>query len=118
MSDSKPKTVRCRIALVVGPEGEWNSCGSNSIPDDEALGYAAEWIVTGEARYWVTVDVPIPDVREIEGTAEQDPHKCPACDGEGALAGLWEEDGGVFTNVCPPCKGTGIIWKPGEVGSE
>lgn len=66
------RTVKVRIAVAVAPSGSWNSRGygvagreltAEKIAD--IMNYASEiWdgdeIATGEARYWVEVDLPIP----------------------------------------------------------
>ena len=67
---TKPKTVTVRIAVAIDPHGEWNAVGTNAIDDDDAMNLAIDGVKAGEARYWVTAALPIPEPQEIAGTVE------------------------------------------------
>lgn len=65
------KTVRVRIAACVDRAGEWSAYATSIDTDDDAImGEAAEHVGSGEARYWITADLPIPEVVEVAGTVE------------------------------------------------
>lgn len=70
---SERKTVRVRIAVAVTPAGQWNSCGFSRSSgeredDDELMGLAIDPLDdTGEARYFVEADLPIPEPETVEG---------------------------------------------------
>lgn len=49
------KTVKVRIAVAV----------------DEAHGYAIDTLIPGEARYWLTAELPVPEAQEIAATVEE-----------------------------------------------
>jgi hypothetical protein len=64
------KTVKLRAAVAVDPEGNWNVSGwgtANNSNDDIAMNCAIEGVGDGEARYWLTAEVPVPEVKETEG---------------------------------------------------
>ena len=67
---TEPKTVTVRIAVAVDTRGVWNAVGASTIDDGVAMDLAAEAVADGEARYWVTATLPIPEPQEIDGTVE------------------------------------------------
>ncbi len=70
---TEPKTVTARIALAVGPDGGWFASGLAD-DGDGAMDCVVESVSAGEARYWVTATLPIPEAREIAGTVEAADH--------------------------------------------
>lgn len=67
------KTVRVRIAVAVIPNGEWACAGwstSHSAASyaNDAFGRAVDSLESGEARYWIEADIPIPETQTIAGT--------------------------------------------------
>lgn len=70
------KTVKCRIALAVDPTGKWTAGGGS---DDngqfvDGFDYVLDGLELGEARYYVTVEVPVPndpEPTEIPGEVEE-----------------------------------------------
>ena len=54
------KTKKVRIALAIDPCGDWAAAGGE-YEDDEAMGSCVEFLQPGEHRYWVEVEVPIPE---------------------------------------------------------
>lgn len=64
------KTVKCKIALAVDSHGSWTAIGFADKHGVWTDGFAAgvlDGVEEGEARYYVLVEVPVPEVREIEG---------------------------------------------------
>jgi len=64
-------SVEVKIAVAVDPEGYWNATGWRDA-DAAAMDLAVETVEEGEARYYVTARLPIPDVKTIEGTVTED----------------------------------------------
>ncbi len=67
---TEPKTVTVRIAVAIDPHGGWNAVGASTIDDGAAMDLAIDGVKAGEARYWVTAALPIPEPQEIAGTVE------------------------------------------------
>lgn len=65
------KTIKVRIAVAVDPDGDWNSCGSKSLSEDEAMELAGEPLSEGEARYWVTAELRVPEIAEVAASVER-----------------------------------------------
>lgn len=61
------KTVKCRISLAVDPTGSWAAGGSKG--DKGFADYILDSVEPGEARYFVEVEVPIPEVVAVPGVA-------------------------------------------------
>lgn len=64
------KTVKVRIAVAIDPKGDWHCCGWNNLADDEAFSYAVETLEAGEARYILTAELALPEVRVIAPCVE------------------------------------------------
>jgi hypothetical protein len=67
------KTVKVRIAVAVDRDGVWHAAGwgSGGVPaTDAAMDIAVEAIGPGEARYWVTAELPVPGEVEFAGAVE------------------------------------------------
>jgi hypothetical protein len=65
------RKVRVRIAVAVDPDGNWNSCGWSSGDDEQKLEIATEDLQHGESRYWLTAELEVPDVAEIQAEIER-----------------------------------------------
>ena len=63
------KTVKVRIAVAVDPDGNWNAYGWTDA-DGVAMELALEGVASGEARYWVTAELPVPPAPEVAGAVE------------------------------------------------
>ena len=78
-------TIKVRIAVAVAPSGSWHAAGGGIIGetaserearDADNMNFASEiWegnneCADGEARYWVTVELPIPAPIEVIGKVE------------------------------------------------
>lgn len=66
-------TVKVRIAVAVDADGDWNACGGSGMDDGEAMDIAIDVVGNGEARYWLTAELPVPEPQEIEATVEPQP---------------------------------------------
>lgn len=64
---SAQKTVAVRIAVAVDAEGKWFANGWHDARGNDAMTEATERVGLGEARYWVTAELPVP-VPEVVGT--------------------------------------------------
>lgn len=65
-------TVFVQIAVAVSPDGKWNACGfpePGKLVADDAMNIAVDGLGPGggEARYWVTVVLHVPEVETVEG---------------------------------------------------
>ncbi len=70
------KTVKVRIAVAVDPKGRWYAMGTPSLPrnHDELLETVdMDQCGPNEALFWVTAELPIPEVLEVEGEVQQTP---------------------------------------------
>jgi len=65
-------TVRVRIAVAVDPDGDWNSCGWKGGGDENAMEICTESIGSGEARYWLEADLPVPEIATIQAAVTKD----------------------------------------------
>ncbi|TPG41930.1 hypothetical protein EAH89_28195 [Roseomonas nepalensis] len=65
---SEPKTITVRIAVAVDAEGKWFASGWHDARGNDAMTAASEQVALGEARYWVTAELPLPMVTEVPGT--------------------------------------------------
>jgi hypothetical protein len=63
--------VHVRIAVAVDKAGNWNSCGSKGMPDEDASSIASEVVEEGEKQYWLTADLDIPEETEIKATVDE-----------------------------------------------
>lgn len=68
---SKPRTVRVRVAVAVDKNGCWSANGASAFGDDDAMGFSVEHLETGEARYFLTAELPIPEVPEVAASVER-----------------------------------------------
>lgn len=73
------KTVKVRIAVAFSSNGKWEASGSNTNSDYEERCYASMMCarknlsdLKGITMYWVTAELPIPDVQEIKGVVEEE----------------------------------------------
>lgn len=64
--------MKVRIALVVNGNGRYAANGWAGASDADMMGTALDCLDAEgpEARYFVTVEVPQPEVTEIEGSVE------------------------------------------------
>lgn len=72
-----PKTISIRIPLIVDANGKWaTSCTSSTEEPDwdfiEELADCENHLVSPQ-RHWVTVEVELPETREVSGTVEPTP---------------------------------------------
>ncbi len=56
--------MKVRIAVAIDHTGAWNACGfggpESRMNDGEKMSLAAEPLESGEARYWVEVELQAP----------------------------------------------------------
>jgi len=57
--------IKTRIAVAVGPDGEWNASGWSGDTEDMAMSIASDGVKDGEARYWIEVELDIPATKTI-----------------------------------------------------
>lgn len=72
------KTVKVRIAVAVDAAGDWSACGwqvhtpgAREKQEADMLSMAAEPLASGEARYWIEAEVPVPEVQTVPGTVTE-----------------------------------------------
>jgi hypothetical protein len=64
------KTITVRIPVAVDPKGRWYAYGTNSFPQnhDEMLECVdMDQCGPNEALFWITAELPIPEVQEVTG---------------------------------------------------
>ena len=64
------RTVTVRIAVAVSPAGSWSAHGGIDITDRQAMDDACECLDQGEARFWLTAELPVPESAEVAATVE------------------------------------------------
>jgi hypothetical protein len=63
--------VKVKIAVAVDPDGLWIASGYGKQMDwDEQMVCMMDDLAPGEARYWVTAELDVPEVKEIEGECQ------------------------------------------------
>lgn len=66
------KTVRVRIAVAIGDDGQWNCCGWRGCADEDARGIASDTLESEQfVIHWVEADIPVPQPQTIEGAGTQ-----------------------------------------------
>lgn len=71
--------MKVRIALAIDSTGQWNSMGYGNlnqppVGDDELMDFALGMVNEGERRYWVDVDIDLPQPPIVETvTAKAEP---------------------------------------------
>jgi hypothetical protein len=65
-----PETVRVKIAVAVDESGNWNASGWKNAKNGADMDIAIEGVDPGEARYYVTAELPLPQRGTIAGDAE------------------------------------------------
>jgi hypothetical protein len=62
--------VKVRIAVAVGPNGEWNAMGwsSGEASDSEKMSLCVEPIDPGEARYWLEAELDVPEEPTVQAS--------------------------------------------------
>jgi hypothetical protein len=63
--------VKVRIAVAVCPNGDWNSSGWHQGTDEEKMDLCIDSLESGEARYWVTAELDVPETVEVAGEVEK-----------------------------------------------
>jgi len=73
--------VKCRIALAIDHRGDWNCAGwggmGTSTSDRDKMGTAIGGTADGERRYWIEVEIPIPESTVIDAIAEAEAASTP-----------------------------------------
>jgi hypothetical protein len=71
---TKERTVKVRVAVAVDPDGAWNASGwgnaDGPVDAQMAMEIACESVGTGENRFWLEVEVPIPETRSVTPSVE------------------------------------------------
>ena len=68
------RTVKVRIAVAVDPDGRWSAFAysdKDGIVKTTHDDLFVDDMKDGEARYFVTADLPIPETVEIQGTVDE-----------------------------------------------
>lgn len=64
------KTVKVRMAVLVGPEGEWVAQGASRMSDAVAEREVREWVDEYQTSGWrlsfIEADVPAPDIPVVQ----------------------------------------------------
>jgi hypothetical protein len=61
------KTIKVRIALAVDKNGKYAASGYSNQKDADAFSFIVDDLESGEARYFVEVEVPLPAVEVVKG---------------------------------------------------
>lgn len=64
------KTVKVRIAVAVGSDGDWIASGWKDARDSLVMGAVIGDVGEDASRYWITAELPIPEVPTIAGSVE------------------------------------------------
>ena len=66
------KTVKVRAAVAVDSDGNWSVSGWKGAEDETVMDIATEMVDPGETRFWLTAELPIPEVPEIQAAFLED----------------------------------------------
>lgn len=55
------KTVKVRIALEIGPEGDWQASACSADENDWGVAMSAYDVIDSSQRYWIEAEVPVPE---------------------------------------------------------
>jgi len=66
------KTVNVKIAVAVDHNGEWWACGWPDGDDGEMMEATLDNIEKGEARYWLTATLVVPEAVLVHATVERE----------------------------------------------
>ena len=64
------KTVKVRIAVAVGSDGDWSACGWKGDRDGDAMDTVIDAVGDNASPYWITAELPIPEAQTIAGSVE------------------------------------------------
>jgi hypothetical protein len=64
-------SVKVRIAVAVDPDGDWNSCGWKDGKAADAMSICVDTLASGEARYWLEAELPIPEIATIQAAVSE-----------------------------------------------
>ena len=64
------KTVRVKVAVAVDKNGRWMATGAHDNKDRISMDTCLDFVEEGEARYWLTADLPIPEETTVEAGVE------------------------------------------------
>lgn len=64
------KTVKVRIAVAVDPDGKWAAHGWPEQDDETAFELVVDDLKHGEYRYFLTAELAVPEIAQIEAEAE------------------------------------------------
>lgn len=87
--------VRVKIAVAVDPDGKWMASGygyGNPIDWNEQMVCMLDDLAPGEARYWVTAELDVPEIKEIQGECQ--PVEIPASQADDATQSTRTEGSG------------------------
>lgn len=74
-SNEPQRTQRVRIAVAIDHKGKWIAYGDSRLADKErpiqVLDCMVDDLESGEAFYWVTAELPVPEACEVEGEVSQ-----------------------------------------------
>jgi hypothetical protein len=65
--------VQVRIAVAVGPDGKWNASGWSEGGIAAMMDIAVDGVDAGEARYWLTATLPVPEAQTVRAEVEAQP---------------------------------------------
>lgn len=69
------RTVKARIGLLIDSEGKWSAIGFYKWKDSDTKAFSYEGLdnsVLPENFHFVEVEVPVPEVVQLEGKLEED----------------------------------------------
>lgn len=64
------KTVRVKVAVAVDKNGKWVASGHANTPDEMNMASCIDFVDPGEAHYWLTADLPIPEEMTVEAEVD------------------------------------------------
>ena len=58
--------VKIRFAAAIDSKGTWVVSGYSGCDDDDMIFSAIEFVEPGERRYWLTAELELPDVPQVQ----------------------------------------------------
>lgn len=60
------KTVMVKVAVAVDKNGHWMAVGAHDNEDRTSMDTCLDFVEDGEARYWLTAELPVPEEVTVE----------------------------------------------------
>lgn len=64
------RVVLVKVAVAVDKNGHWMAAGAHDNKDRTSMDTCLDFVEEGEARYWLTAELPVPEEVTVEAEVE------------------------------------------------